>query len=118
MYFHFTFRNLHSSYLQVGSPALSSLVHDDDPFCSIEDRSDSINVEYSGSMQGNCVPSQFLKPYLMYSATDATSTAIDFAKGNVEDGVVDNPLSCSVGRTPIYSPPHCGNVCQPFFDNI
>jgi hypothetical protein len=79
-------------------------VRNDGPFCSMEDRSDTIGGECSRSMQGDCVPSQFSKPYLMYLATDATSVALDFSKGNVEDGVVDSPPSRSVGRTPVCSP--------------
>jgi hypothetical protein len=55
-------------------------------------------------MQGNCVKFQFLKPYLMYSATDAASAVVDFAKGNVEDKVVDSPPSCSASETPSYLP--------------
>jgi hypothetical protein len=55
-------------------------------------------------MQGDCVPSQFSKVYLMYSATDAASAALDFSKRNVEDGVVDSPPSRSADRTPICSP--------------
>jgi hypothetical protein len=55
-------------------------------------------------MQGNCVPSQFSKPYLLYSAIDVASAALDFSKGNVEDGVVDSPPSHTAGRTPICSP--------------
>jgi hypothetical protein len=78
--------------------------HDDDPCCSTEDRSDNVNIECSGSMQGNCVKFQFLKPYLMYSATDAASAVVDFAKGNVEDKVVDSPPSCSASETPSYLP--------------
>jgi hypothetical protein len=38
----------------------------------------------------------------MYSATDATSAAIDFVKG-VEDGVANSPPSCSAGRTLVCS---------------
>jgi hypothetical protein len=68
------------------------------------DRSDTIGAECSGSIQGDCVPSQFSKPYLMYSATDAASAALDFSKGNVEDGVVDSPPSHSVEQTPVCSP--------------
>jgi hypothetical protein len=55
-------------------------------------------------MQGDCVPSQFSKPYLMYSATDAASMVLDFSKGNVEDGIVDSPPSRSAGRMPVCSP--------------
>ena len=55
-------------------------------------------------MQGDCVPSEFSKPYLMYSTSDVASTAVDFAKDNVEDGVVDNPPNCNASRTLVYSP--------------
>jgi hypothetical protein len=40
----------------------------------------------------------------MYSATDAASGAIDFTKGNVEDGVINNPPSRDAARLPVYSP--------------
>jgi hypothetical protein len=40
----------------------------------------------------------------MYSATDAASMIVDFAKGNVEDGVVNSPLSRGAGRSPVCSP--------------
>jgi hypothetical protein len=40
----------------------------------------------------------------MYLATDAASVALDFSKGNVEDGFVDSPPSRSVERTPVCSP--------------
>jgi hypothetical protein len=46
----------------------------------------------------------FSKPYMLRSATDAASAAIDYSKGNVEDGVVDSPPSRIRGRTPICSP--------------
>jgi hypothetical protein len=63
-----------------------------------------VDAECSGSIKGDCVPSQFSKPYLMYSATDAASATVDFAKGNVEDGVVNSPPSRGAGRSPICSP--------------
>jgi hypothetical protein len=94
---------LHSSYLQVGSLALSLIAHDD-PCYSIKDHSDNIDVEYSGSMQGDCVSFQFSKLYLMYSATDVASAAVDFAKDNVKDGIVDSSLSRSIGRTLVCLP--------------
>jgi hypothetical protein len=37
----------------------------------------------------------------MYSATDAASAAIDFAKGNVEDGIVNSPPSRDATRLPV-----------------
>jgi hypothetical protein len=79
-------------------------VRNDGPFCSTADRSDTIGAECPGSMQGDCVPSQFSKLYSMYSTTDAASAALDFSKGNVEDGIVDSPPSRSAGRTPLCSP--------------
>jgi hypothetical protein len=100
----FQFKSLHSSYLHVGSPAQSSIACNDDHFCSREDRSDTVGAECSGSIQGDCVPSQFSKPYLMYSTTDAALAALDFSKDNMEDGVVNNPPSQSAGRTPVCLP--------------
>jgi hypothetical protein len=70
----------------------------------MEDRTARVDAECSGSIQRDCVPSQFSKPYLMYSATDAASATVDFIKGNVEDGVVNNPPSRGAGRLPVCSP--------------
>ena len=86
------------------SPALRSSARNIGHFCSTKDPSETIGPECSGSLQGDCVPSQFSKPYLMYSATDAASAALDFSKENVGDGVVDSPPSRSVRRTPTCSP--------------
>jgi hypothetical protein len=55
-------------------------------------------------MQGDCVSFQFSKLYLMYSATDVASAAVDFAKDNVKDGIVDSSLSRSIGRTLVCLP--------------
>jgi hypothetical protein len=41
---------------------------------------------------------------LMYSAIDVASAAVDFAKGNVEDGVVNSPPSRDAARLPMCSP--------------
>ena len=100
----FLFKSSHSSYPHVCSPALRLIACNNGPFYSMEDHSYTIGVECFGSMQGNCVPFQFLKPYLMYSATIATSTALDFSKGNVGDGVVNSLPSHSTERTLVYSP--------------
>jgi hypothetical protein len=70
----------------------------------MEDRTAGVDVECSRSIQGDCVPSQFSKLYLMYSATDAASSIVDFAKGNVEDDVVNSPSSRGAGRSPVCSP--------------
>jgi hypothetical protein len=40
----------------------------------------------------------------MYSATDVASAVVDFAKGNVEDGVVNSPPSRDAARLPVCSP--------------
>ena len=53
----------------------------------------------------------------MFSTTDATSAAIDFSKSNVDDGVVDSPLSRGLRRSPIVSPsPLQGSLCRPHSD--
>jgi hypothetical protein len=70
----------------------------------MEDHSNSVDVECFRSIQGDIVPSQFLKLYLMYSTTDAASAVVDFARCNVEDGVVDSPPSLGAGRTLICLP--------------
>jgi hypothetical protein len=57
-----------------------------------------------GSIEEHFLPSQLSKPYLMYSETDAASAAVDFAKGTVEDGVVNSPPSWDASRLPVYSP--------------
>ena len=57
----------------------------------------------SKSAQGGCGPSQYSKPYVMFSATDAASAAIDFSKKDVNDGVVARPLSRGPWRSPILS---------------
>ena len=94
----------YSSALQVGSPQLTSIARDFNPSCNMEDHTAGVDAERSGSIQGDCVPSQFLKPYLMYSTIDAMSAVVDFAKGNVEDGVMNSPPSHGVGRLPVCSP--------------
>ena len=65
------------------------------------DVSQSVTFESGGE---NCYPAPYSKPYVMCSAVDAASAAIDFTKGNVEDGVVDSPPSRGVGKTPLCSP--------------
>jgi hypothetical protein len=75
-----------------------------DPSCNTGPRSARVVAECSGSIEGHCLPSQFSKPYLMYSAIDAASAAVDFAKGNVEDGVVNSPPSRDAARLPVCLP--------------
>ena len=66
----------------------------------------------SKSAQGRCGPSQYSKPYVMFSATDAASAAIDFSKKDVNDGVVDSPLSQGPWRSPVLSAsPLQGSPC-------
>ena len=57
----------------------------------------------SKSAQGRCGPSQYSKPYVMFSATDVASAAIDFSKTDVNDGVVDSPPSRGPWRSPVLS---------------
>jgi hypothetical protein len=58
----------------------------------------------SDSTGGSCGTAPKSKPYMMRSAADAASAAIDYSKGDVEDGVVDSPPSRGPVRTPICSP--------------
>ena len=90
--------------LQVGSCDLSSMASDIDPSYSTKACSTRAEVQYLESIEEYCLPSQFSKLYLMYSATDVASTAIDFTKENVEDGVVNSPLSWDAARLPVCLP--------------
>ena len=55
------------------------------------------------SKDGSLAPLQYSKPNVLFSATSAASVAIDFSKGNVEDGVVDSPSSRGPWRSPVVS---------------
>ena len=71
----------------------------------------------SKSTRAGCGQSQYSKPYVLFSATDAASTAIDFSKSNVDDGVVDSPPSQGLRWSPIVSPsPLQGSLCRPRSD--
>ena len=68
-------------------------------------------------MRAGCGQSQYSKPYVLFSATDAASAAIDFSKSNVDDGVVDSPPSQGLRRSPIVSPsPLQRSQCRPRSD--
>ena len=68
----------------------------------------------SKSTRDGCGQSQYSKPYVLFSATDAASAAIDFSKNNVDDGVVDSPPSPGLRRSSIVSPsPLRGSLCRP-----
>ena len=58
----------------------------------------------SKSTRAGCGQSQYSKPYVLFSATDAASAAIDFSKSNVDNVVVDSPPSRGLRRSPIVSP--------------
>ena len=47
----------------------------------------------SKSRNGGCALSEYSKPYVLFSATDAASAAIDFSRKSMDDGVVDSPPS-------------------------
>jgi hypothetical protein len=80
------------------------MAHNVEPSCSTGAHSARAEAECSGSIERHCLSSQFSKPYLMYSATDAASASVNFAKGNVEDGVVNSPPSRDVARLPVCPP--------------
>ena len=58
----------------------------------------------SASEGGSCGTAPLSKPYMLCSAADAAFAAIDYSKGNIEDGIVDSPLSRGPVKTPICSP--------------
>jgi hypothetical protein len=80
------------------------MARDVDPSYNTGAGSARAEAECSGSIEEHCLPSQFSKPYLMYSATDAASAAVDFAKGSLEDGVVNSPPSRDAARLHVCSP--------------
>jgi hypothetical protein len=90
--------------LQVGCSALPSLSSQDVQTSSMKPITCFSIPECSASGLEGFAPSPFSKPYVMFSATNAASTAIDYSKGNVEDGVVDSPLSRGLVLAPIFSP--------------
>ena len=57
----------------------------------------------SKSRNGGCALSEYSKPYVLFSATDAASAAIDFSRKSVDDGVVDSPPSRGAWRSPVLS---------------
>ena len=52
---------------------------------------------------GSCDTAPLLKPYILRSAADVVSAAIDYSKENIEDGVVNSSPSGGPQRTPICS---------------
>jgi hypothetical protein len=80
------------------------MARDIDPSYSTGAGSARAEVECLGSIEEHCLLSQFSKPYLMYSATDAASAAVDFAKGSLEDGIVNSPPSRDAARLHVCSP--------------
>ena len=70
----------------------------------MEDRCDTIATKCSRSIHGDYILPEFSKPYLMYSTTNAASTALDFSKKNVEDRVVDSLPNYSAWRMLISLP--------------
>ena len=77
-----------------------------------ESRHGSLLSGRSVSKDGSLAPLQYSKPYVLFSATDAASAAIDFSKGNVEDGVIDSPPSRGPWWSPVVSAsPLQGSPC-------
>ena len=75
-------------------------------------RHGSLLSDQSVSKDNSLAPLQYSKPYVLFLATNAASAAIDFSKGNVEDGVVDSPPSQGLWRSPVVSAsPLQGSSC-------
>ena len=58
----------------------------------------------SESEDGSYDMAPLSKPYILCSVVDAAFAAIDYSKGNIEDGAVNIPSSGGPQRTSIYSP--------------
>ena len=80
------------------------MARDIDPSYSIGAYSTRAEAECSRSIEEHCLPSQFSKPYLMYSIIDVASAAIVFEKGSLEDGVVNSLPSQDADRLLVCSP--------------
>ena len=61
-------------------------------------------MDRSESEGGSCDTAPISKPYILCFAADAASAAIDYLKGNIEDGVVNSPPGGGPQRTPTCSP--------------
>ena len=78
----------------------------------------SLLYSRSKSTRVGCGQSEYSKPYVLFSAIDAASAAIDFSKSNVDDGIVDSPPSRGLRRSPIVSPSLLqGSLCRPRSDH-
>jgi hypothetical protein len=89
--------------LQVGRSVLLSLSSQDVQMSSMKPSTCFSIPECSASGLESFAPSPFSKLYVMFSAIDAASAAIDYSKGNIEDGV-DSPPSRGPVLAPIFSP--------------
>jgi hypothetical protein len=90
--------------LQVGRHSLQSLTSQDVHTCFMKATSSFSTCNYSTSVQDSFALSPYSKLYLMFSTTDTASAAIDFRKGNVDNGMVDSPPNQSQVATSIFSP--------------
>ena len=63
----------------------------------------SLLFSRSKSRNGGCALSEYSKPYVLFSTTNATLAAIDFPRKSLDDGVVDSPPSRGAWRSPVLS---------------
>ena len=89
---------------QVGNSSERSLPLAQPLTRSLLSGSDALFPVESESGGGSCDPSMYSRPYVLCSATDAASAAIDFSKGSIHDGVVDSPPSRGFVKTSNCSP--------------
>ena len=81
----------HSRIFQVGGFRFVSLAKRQKLTKSLLSESKKALSIKSESEGASCDTALFSKPYMFRSATNAASIAIDYSKGNIEDGVVDSP---------------------------
>ena len=98
------FYNPHVHVLQVGGYRLVDTTKRQKLTRSLlsgSEKSLSTNSESEGA---SCDTVLLSKPYMFPSAMDATSAAIDYLKGDIDDSVVDSPSGRGPERTPMCSP--------------
>ena len=91
-------------YLQVGGYRLYDTTKRQKLTRSLLSSSEMSLSTNSESRGASCDTVPLSKPYMFRSATDVVLAAIDYLKGNIDDGVVDSPPSRGPERTPLYSP--------------
>ena len=93
-----------NSFLQVLVPVQQWLLLGQRLTKTLRLGSEDPNLGLLGFVGGSYIPSLYSKPYVMFSAPDPASAAIDFSRAGVDEGAVDSPPGRGPARTPLCSP--------------